>query len=175
MNILFIEDEKALSETGVMQLEIHGHNVFPVYSISEAELILKDKSDPIHCVIADHHLADGLGIDFVIRAKATDPQREYAIVSGYLNDENIKRLEDHSILYFRKPLLYSRVLDQLRKAKMDRKSPQKNGAAAENASEISAKIASNGSDRSEAGLKKNGQPATKKARWLPILGKLLEK
>lgn len=175
MNILFIEDEKALSETGVMQLELLGHSVYPVYSISEAEIILKDESDPIHCVIADHHLHDGFGIDFVIRAKSVDPQREYAIVSGCLTDENIKQLEDHSILYFRKPLLYSRVLDQLRKAKIDRKSLHSNGSDPSKASDPATKSASDERHRSDAGINKNGQAVTKKARRIPFLGKLLER
>ena len=124
MNILFIEDERALAETAVLQLEQRGHCVVPAHSVAEAREIL-DSSNGINCVIADHQLGDGLGINFVLEAKALNPEREYAIVSGYLNDKNIKQLEDHSILYFHKPFLYSRVLDQIRKARASRPAPVK--------------------------------------------------
>ena len=124
MNILFIEDERALAETAILQLEQRGHRVFPAHSVAEAREIL-DASNDIDCVIADHQLGDGFGIDFVIEAKAVNPNREYAIVSAYLNDKNIEQLENHSILYFRKPLLYRHVLDQIRKAKMNRRVPVK--------------------------------------------------
>lgn len=120
MNILFIEDEKALAETAILQIEQRGHRVFPARSIAEAQEIL-DSANCIDCVIADHQLGDGFGIDFVIKDKAVNPKREYAIVSGYLNDQNIEQLKNHSILYFRKPLLYSHVLDQIRKAKINRR------------------------------------------------------
>ena len=120
MNILFIEDEGALARTGILQLEQRGHTVLPAASIADARATLMDPSIKIDCIIADHHLTDGLGIDFVIEAKKENPQREYAIVSGYLNDQNIQQLEDHSILYFRKPLLYRYVVEQLRMAKINR-------------------------------------------------------
>lgn len=125
MNILFIEDEKALAETGVLQLEQRGHRVLMASGVAEGRELLADPSNEIDCVIADHRLGDGFGINFVIDAKAVNPNREYAIVSGFLSDENIADLKLHSIPYFRKPLLYSHVLDQLRKARMARKAAEK--------------------------------------------------
>jgi len=127
MNILFIEDERALAETGILQFEQRGHRVFPARTVAEARELLSDSSNAIDCVIADHQLSDGFGIDFVIGAKAVNPNREYAVVSGYLNEKNIQQLEDHSILYFRKPLLYKHVLDQLRKKRINRREVEKQG------------------------------------------------
>lgn len=147
MNILFIEDERALAETGILQLEQQGHRVFPAGTVAEARRLLSDASNKIDCVIADHQLGDGFGIDFIIGAKAVNPNREYAIVSGYLNDKNIQQLEDHSILYFRKPLLYRQVLDQLRKARMNRRLPEKQIANPQIEDSVGEPSANNGASR----------------------------
>ena len=125
MNILFIEDERALAESALLQLEHRGHRVQLAYTVKEARKVLADPFPEIDCVIADHRLPDGFGIHFVIGAKAVNPDREYAVVSGCLSDKNIAQLEKYGIPYFRKPLLYSHVLEQLRIASIQRKAAGK--------------------------------------------------
>ena len=115
MNILFIEDEKELAVTGVEQLELKGYTVFLAYDIAEALAILDDSKRPVHFVITDHSLPDGLGIPLVINLKTSMPHCKCAVVSGCLTDADIEELKGHGIPYFLKPLLYVKVIDELRR------------------------------------------------------------
>lgn len=115
MNILLIEDEKDLAETGKVQLEMLGHVVFTAFDLAEARALIEDKTRQMHMVIADHRLPDGLGIDFVIELRKELPSAACAIVSGCLSDEDVDRLDANEIVYFRKPLLYRKVVDQVQK------------------------------------------------------------
>ncbi|MGZ0654042.1 hypothetical protein ACWPKO_01070 [Coraliomargarita sp. W4R53] len=115
MNILFIEDEKELAVTGVAQLELRGYTVFPAYDIAEAQAILDDPECSVHFVITDHRLPDGLGIQFVIDMRESFPRSKCAVVSGCLTSRDIEKLEAHKIPYYHKPLLYGKVIDDLRR------------------------------------------------------------
>lgn len=116
MNILFIEDEKELAAIAVAQMELKGYTVFPAYDIAEARAVLDDSERPVHFVIADHRLPDGMGIQFVIELKETLPRCKCAVVSGCLTDRDIEQLVEHTIPYYHKPLLYGKVIDELRRA-----------------------------------------------------------
>jgi two-component system response regulator PilR (NtrC family) len=115
MNILFIEDDEDLRVSGILQLEMRGHKVYPTYNLTESRAILSDESIQIDLIISDHRLPDGLGIQFVIEIREQFPDFQAAIVSGCLNNRDIEILEKHKIPYFRKPLLYARVIDEMRK------------------------------------------------------------
>lgn len=115
MKILLLEDEKDLSASAVMQLEIKGHKVHPVYDIAEAREALANPDQKYQMVIADHQLPDGKGIHFVEEVRDAHPHCSFAIVSGCLLSEDVERLERLKIPYLRKPLIYSKVLDQLRR------------------------------------------------------------
>jgi DNA-binding NtrC family response regulator len=115
MNILFIEDEKELSATGVAQLELKGYSVYPTYDIAESQAVLEDPEVEIDLIITDHRLPDGLGIPFLIAQKELNPKLKCAVVSGCLTDKDIEQLEDVDIPYFRKPLLYSHVVAEVRR------------------------------------------------------------
>jgi len=114
MNILFIEDELDLQASGVAQLELKGHKVYPTNDLSESRAILSDEAIEIDLIISDHRLPDGLGIQFVIEIREQFPDCKCAIVSGCLTPKDIETLEEHGIPYFRKPLLYARVLEEMR-------------------------------------------------------------
>ena len=116
MNILFIEDERELREAGVAQLELHRYTVYPVSNLADAREIMADASMPVHLVLADQSLPDGQGIQFVIEMKEQFPDCEYAIVSGCLTDGNVSLLEEKEIPFFRKPLLYGKVVEEFRRA-----------------------------------------------------------
>ena len=115
MNILLLEDEKDLSTSAVMQLEAKGHQVTPVYDIAEARDALGNPEQKFQVVIADHQLPDGFGIHFVESIRDQYPHCAFAIVSGCLVTEDVDRLERAKIPYFRKPLLYAKVLDEVRR------------------------------------------------------------
>lgn len=114
MNILFIEDEKELLDIAALQLKVHGE-VFPASSLEEARAILTDESIKIDIVITDHRLTDGLGIQFAVELKQLHPELKCAIVSGCLTERDIEKMKEHDLLFFRKPLLYGKVVDALRK------------------------------------------------------------
>ncbi|MDQ8193081.1 hypothetical protein QEH59_01495 [Coraliomargarita sp. SDUM461004] len=115
MNILFIEDEKELAVTGVAQLERKGYTVFAACGIAEATAILDDPERPVHFVITDHRLADGFGIQFVIDISTSFPRSKCAVVSGCLTEQDVQKLKKHKIPYYHKPLLYVKVIEDLRR------------------------------------------------------------
>lgn len=115
MNILFMEDDPDLQASGVLQLETKGHQVFPTYDLEESREIMADESLQIDLVISDHRLPDGLGIQFVIELQKHFPKCKSAIVSGCLNADDIEQLEKHKIPYYKKPLLYTKVIEEMRR------------------------------------------------------------
>lgn len=114
MNILFIEDELDLQASGVLQLEMKGHKVFPTNDLAESRTILSDDSIKIDLIISDHRLPDGLGIQFVLEIREQFPDCKCVIVSGCLSSKDVEALEEHDISYYRKPLLYTRVIEEMR-------------------------------------------------------------
>lgn len=66
-------------------------------------------------IISDHRLPDVLGIQFIIEIRKQFRACHCAIVSGCLTDQDVQVLEEHQIPYFRKPLLYAKVIDAIRK------------------------------------------------------------
>lgn len=116
MNILLIEDEKALSASAVMQLEMKGHQVDPAYDLKQARSALEQEGKKYQVVIADHQLPDGLGIQFIQEVRESRPECVFAIVSGHLGEREIESLKAAGIPFFQKPLIYSKVLDQLRRS-----------------------------------------------------------
>lgn len=114
MNILFIEDEPSLLSVGLAQLEFHGHTVYPSVNVAGAREILSDTSITVGLIITDHQLPDGTGIDFIIEVKEKYPKIKSVVVSGHLTPKDVKKMEANDVLYFRKPLLYKKVVDEVR-------------------------------------------------------------
>ena len=115
MNILLIEDDRELLSSAVEQLELKGYRIYPAYSISESQAVLNDQSIRIDLIIADHELPDGRGVKFLIEHRAKKPHCHCAVVSGCLTAHDIVLLEENEIPYFHKPLLYVKVIEELRK------------------------------------------------------------
>ncbi|TVP80065.1 MAG: response regulator [Puniceicoccaceae bacterium] len=118
INILFIEDEKELAATGAEQLESRGYKVFSASTLAEARAILNTPGQTVNYIITDHRLDDGWGIEFILDLEGSFPLTKCAVVSGYLTQVNTDQLKQHGILYFRKPLLYAKVIDELRRQNM---------------------------------------------------------
>jgi response regulator of citrate/malate metabolism len=116
MNILLIEDELKLAAAAVLQLEMRGHTVYPVYDLLSACKVMLDESRMVDLIIADHHLPDGFSIQFVIEMQDEYPHCQSAIVSGCLTDKDISTLQEYEIPYFHKPFLYTKILEELRRS-----------------------------------------------------------
>ncbi|MEM7791464.1 MAG: response regulator [Verrucomicrobiota bacterium] len=120
MNILLIEDELSLAESAIAQMTNRGHNVLYAKDLSSANSILEREHPGIKLILADHNLPDGMGIDFVIAMKDAYPDVNSAIVSGCLTEKDTERLDLLNIPYFRKPLLYGKVLDHMRRLRAEK-------------------------------------------------------
>lgn len=114
MNILFIEDEQELAATAIMQLEGRGYTVYPVYDLVSAREVMADEARVVHLILSDHRLSDGLGIQFAIEMREAFPNCPCAIISGCLTSQDISKLEENQIPYYHKPLLYCKVVEELR-------------------------------------------------------------
>lgn len=118
MKILIIEDEKDLAKSAVMQLSALGHQVTAVHSLDEANRYLEDDATNPDLVIADHALPDGKGIEYLLHLRELFPDRDYVIASGLLSEVEMQLLNEEQLTYFRKPFLYKKVLDELKRKKI---------------------------------------------------------
>lgn len=84
MKILFIEDEKELSEVGAAQMVAMGHDVWQAYNTREARSLFELNGENIDLIIADHNLPDGEGIQLIKEVKSQSPSIEFIIVSFLL-------------------------------------------------------------------------------------------
>ena len=114
MEILFVEDELELAGVGASQLRAKGYTVHIARTIGEAHEAVDNPDLKIDFVISDHRLPDGFGIEFIIQLRDTRPNFRCAVVSGCLTEDDIERLEARNITYYFKPLLYTRVIRDLR-------------------------------------------------------------
>lgn len=113
MNVLLLEDELELLELAKGQLHRAGYEVFSAQNLAEAREYLKDESQTIDVLVADHDVPDGYGARFAIEVKGLLPEAKVVVISGRLGMENIEELEAHGIAYFNKPLLYAEIVDEL--------------------------------------------------------------
>jgi len=104
-----------LAASGVAQLELRGHEVISVFDLDSAYRAMDECGPSIHMIIADQLLPDGYGKDFVIEMKERFPKCLFAIVSGCLEPDDMKKLSSQGIPYFHKPLLYAKVFEELRR------------------------------------------------------------
>lgn len=131
MNILFVEDIRELRESGVAQLELLGHTVYPVSDLAAAREVMMNPSMPVKLVIADHALPDGQGLHFITEMKPLFTKCIYVLVSGCLTANNIKECEENDIPYYHKPLLYGKLVEKLRHEHVkEAKAPSEAAAAA---------------------------------------------
>lgn len=113
MRVLLVEDEIALNEIAVAQMERLGHSVQSSHSIEGAEAILAEHADAIDCIIADHRLPDGMGVALCVQCKVRYPRMAIGVVSACLTRDDRELLEEYKIPYWRKPVLYSKVMEAM--------------------------------------------------------------
>lgn len=113
MNILLVEDEPELSQIASETMEGMGHKVTVVAGVEDAMAALEDESKKFELMIADHRLPDGWGVALCLQCKVKFPEIKVGVVSGCLTPENIEMLEEYKIPYWKKPILYSKVMREL--------------------------------------------------------------
>lgn len=119
MNILLVEDEPELSQLAAETMEGMGHKVTVVSGVDDAIAALEDEGNEIQVMLADHRLPDGWGVALCLQCRVKHPHIRVAVVSGCLTPENIELLEDFKIPYWVKPVLYSKVVRDLLRPKLD--------------------------------------------------------
>jgi DNA-binding NtrC family response regulator len=123
MNILLVEDEPELGQLAAETMEGMGHSVVTVTGVEAAMEILEDPSRLPDIMVADHRLPDGWGIALCLQCRVKHPRIKVAVVSGCLTPENVELLEEYAIPYWRKPVLYSKVLRELLRPKVPMNKP----------------------------------------------------
>lgn len=113
MNILLVEDEPELSQIAAETIEGMGHKVHVVAGVEDALVALADEARQIELMIADHRLPDGWGVALCLQCRVKYPHIRVAVVSGCLRSENIELLDEFKIPYWKKPILYSKVMREL--------------------------------------------------------------
>ena len=113
MNILLLEDDLELSAVASEQIESRGHKVFPAVDIEGAKAIIKDENIPIDIMIADHLLPDGNGSKFALETKGEPRGIKVVVVSGQLNDADMKELDANDVGHYDKPSLYSEIVEDV--------------------------------------------------------------
>ena len=113
MRVLLLEDEQALNEIAVQQIQRLGHEVVSAVTIAQAEAILADPQAKIDCLIADHRLPDGPGVALCVTCKHRFPRMAIGVVSACLTRADRVFLEQRGIPYWSKPILYSQVMEKL--------------------------------------------------------------
>jgi DNA-binding NtrC family response regulator len=113
MNILLVEDEPELSQIASETMEGMGHKVHVVAGVEDAMAALEDKTKELDLLIADHRLPDGWGVALCLQCRVKYPEIRVAVVSGCLTPENIELLDEYKIPYWKKPILYSKVMREL--------------------------------------------------------------
>lgn len=114
MRILFIEDEAALAEVGTLQLRQLGHEVATALTLDDASRKLQEPTG-FDAIIADHRMPDGWGIEFLLNLREAYPGLMMCIVSGCLTPEDVAEMQSRDLPFYRKPLLYSNVIKDLRR------------------------------------------------------------
>ena len=113
MNILLLEDDLELSAVASEQIESRGHKVVPAVDIEGARAIIEDDNIPIDILIADHLLPDGNGSQFALQTKSEPRGIQVVVVSGQLNDSDIKELDANHVGHYHKPSLYSEIVEDV--------------------------------------------------------------
>jgi len=95
MNILLVDDH-SLFRQGLEMLLTQSNNTYNVFHAengNDALEIIKQKNE-IDLVILDYNLANGLGIDVLVRVKAHDPSIPISMISGDDNPRQIQQSLD---------------------------------------------------------------------------------
>jgi CheY-like chemotaxis protein len=113
MRVLLLEDEQALNDIAAEQIRRQGHEVYTAVTIAEAEAILADPASRVDCLIADHRLPDGPGVALCVYTQKRFPRMAIGVVSACLTANDRAFLEQHGLPFWRKPVLYSKVMEVL--------------------------------------------------------------
>jgi len=113
--ILIVDDEEAIRITLKQILEDNGHKIYLAENGKTAVDLYKKKHKEINCVILDMIMPEMNGIDALKEIRKVDINCNIIIASGFINEENQKKLEKVSISgILQKPFKKSELLSILK-------------------------------------------------------------
>lgn len=102
--ILVTEDEDGVRELIRTVLEIAGYQVLPAASAREALALAEEHTGPIHLVVTDVVMPEMSGVEVARRLRALRPAIGVLYVSGYTEDDIIRRgVLTSSVRFLEKP------------------------------------------------------------------------
>ena len=102
--ILLVEDENSVLALAQRMLELRGYKVLPAGNGTEALRIASVPNQRINLVLTDVVMPGMNGREFVEALQATSPGIPVLYMSGYTNDDIIRRgLTDSTVAFLQKP------------------------------------------------------------------------
>ncbi len=96
-NILFVDDEKSLTELYTKVLESFGHNVTPATSAAEALRLLKRKPSAYNIVVTDLTMPKMTGITLATQMQQVMPGLPVILCSGYSENVDCDKFKEAGI------------------------------------------------------------------------------
>jgi two-component system, cell cycle sensor histidine kinase and response regulator CckA len=115
--VLVVEDEDAARGLVVLFLRRGGYNVIPANSAGEALLLAEQHVGEIDVLLADVVLPHMDGRELAQRLRATNPELQVVLMSGYTGDvAGLDRLLEDSDRFIQKPFSAEALLARIRSA-----------------------------------------------------------
>jgi signal transduction histidine kinase/CheY-like chemotaxis protein len=115
--ILLIDDDEIAMEAGTEVLEHLGYRVLQARSGKEALEKLKENSHAIEVVILDMVMPEMTGIETFEQIKADFPQAKILMASGFIQDDEARRLLEHGADGFiKKPFIVQEIYRTIERA-----------------------------------------------------------
>ncbi len=115
VNILVVDDEKAIRDTLKGILEEEGYRVFTADSIRSMKGLVE--KNYFHCVLLDLWLPDGNGLDYIGYLKESLPGSAIIVITGHGKSEHaVRAVKEGAYDFLEKPFSMDRLLLTIEKA-----------------------------------------------------------
>ena len=112
--ILVVEDDKMVRHVASRSLERSGYKVLEASNAGEALLMCDSHEGPIHLVLSDVVMPFMVGPDMVPRLQQLRPEMKVVYMSGYMERDIVKRLEDQDVPFIGKPFAPEKLVLMIR-------------------------------------------------------------
>ena len=110
MKILYWDDSDAVLENVTKKLEKLRHKVVPARTLEDCKTALQNKEAPIDLFIADHKADESDGMNFIMGAKAADPELHVVVLTPAILRSEYNQLQMCGIEVLKKPILLDQVV-----------------------------------------------------------------
>lgn len=110
MKILYWDDSEAVLENVTNKLNKLCHKVVPAKTIEECKEALENKESPIDLFIADYKVDEENGMNFIMGAKAADPDLHVVVLTPSILRSEFNQLQMCGIEVLKKPILLDQVV-----------------------------------------------------------------